>query len=40
MPENKSSYFVFRRFVRIAKEVLGLALLVLNLLKLLSDFLN
>jgi hypothetical protein len=37
MPKQKNKYLLFRRFVRIAKEVVGLALLVLQLLKLLFD---
>jgi hypothetical protein len=40
MPEQKKWYSLFRRFLRAAKEVVGLALLILQLLKLLLDFLN
>ena len=40
MTEHNNWYCLFRRFVRIAKEALGLALLVLQLLKLLFDLLK
>ncbi len=40
MPEQKDWYLLFRRFLERAKEVLGLALLILQLLKLLLDLLK
>lgn len=40
MPELKNTHLRFRRFLKRAKEVVGLALLVLQFLKLLLDLLK
>lgn len=40
MPDKTNAYLFVRRFVRRAKEVLGLALLVLQILQLLLDLIG